>query len=339
MSAGLGEKHSSAAVEPPSGFAAGSTVSAATRVLRQYGLLVALLILLAVFGALRPDTFLTIDTARSLLLQTAAPAILAIGLTVPMALGDFDLSIGSMVGLGGASAVAMMSIHGSTWQVALIAAFTIAIVAGAVTGFFTAYLGSSSFVMTLAMATILLGAEYLITDMNTLYSGIQPGYVALGQSASLFGLNNQVWMALAIAIAVYILLEKTELGRYMYAVGGNPLAARFAGINVRRLRLIGFVVVAMAAAFTGILLTAQGASSSPNAGVSYLLPAYAAVFLGSASFRPGQFNVIGTVVAALFLGVVQTGLQMLRIDTAWILILQGVVLIVAMQANRLERQA
>ena len=162
--------------------------------------------------------------------------------------------------------------------------------------------------------------------------------MALGQSTSLFGLNNQVWMALGVAVAAYVLLEKTELGRYMYAVGGNPLAARFAGINVKRLRLLGFIIVAVAAAFTGILLTAQGASSSPNAGVSYLLPAYAAVFLGSASFRPGQFNVIGTVVAALFLGVVQTGLQMMQIETAWILILQGVILIVAMQANRIERQ-
>jgi len=308
------------------------------KILKQYGLLIALIIVVIFFGLARPDTFLTMDTARALLSQSSAPAILAIGLTVPLILGDFDLSIGSMLGLGGATAVAMMSLYGTSWQVAVLVAFLIAILGGSIIGFFTSYLGSSSFVMTLAMATVLLGVEYLITGMTTLYSGIQPGYVALGQSTSLFGLNNQVWIALGVAAAAFILLEKTELGRNMYAVGGNQLAARFAGINVRRLRLTGFIIVACAAAFTGILLTAQAASSTPNAGVSYLLPAYAAVFLGSASFRPGQFNVIGTVVAVIFLGVVQTGLQMMQIQTAWILILQGVILIVAIQANRIERQ-
>ena len=305
--------------------------------LRRYGLVIALVLVMIVFGVLRTSSFVTMDTFRALLQQTAAPAILAVGLTIPMVLGDFDLSIGSMVGLGGAGAVAMMSLHGATWQVALLVAFAIAVTAGLITGIFTAYLGASSFVMTLAMATILLGVEYLITGQQTMYSGIQPGYIWLGQSSSIFGISNQVWMAVVVAIVVYILLEKTETGRYMYAVGGNQLAALFAGINVRRLRLVGFVLVAVAAAFTGVLITAQGASSSPNAGVPYLLPAYAAVFLGSSAFRPGQFNVLGTVVAAFFLGVVQTGLQMLNIETSWILILQGVILIVAIQTNRLER--
>lgn len=334
MSVGVAD--STSATSEPTG-ASGRSRPTLGQLLRRYGLVVALVLLLAVFGALRPSSFLTVDNFRSLLLQTAAPAILAVGLTVPMALGDFDLSIGSMVGLGGASAVAMMSLHGSTWQLALLVSLAVAVAGGALIGLLAAYVGSSSFVVTLAMATILLGVEYLLTGQQTMYTGIQPGYIALGQSTSVLGVNNQVWMALLIAALVFVLLEKTETGRYMYAVGGNPIAARYAGINVRRLRLIGFVLVAVVAAFTGILLTAQGASSSPNAGVPYLLPAYAAVFLGSSSFRPGQFNVIGTVVAAFFLGVVQTGLQMLQIQTAWILILQGAILVVAIQANRLER--
>jgi ribose transport system permease protein len=244
-----------------------------------------------------------------------------------------------MLGLGGSSAVAMMALHGSTWQVAVLVGLLLGVAAGAVNGFFTAYLGASSFVMTLGMSTVLLGVEYLFTDQQTLFQNIQPGFLDLGQSVPLWGLNLPVWIALAAALLAWVVLEQTEFGRYIYAVGGNQEAARFAGLPVARLRLIGFVIVAVTASVCGILVTSQGASSSPNAGVSYLLPAYAAAFLGSAAFRPGDFNVAGTVVAGLFLGIISTGLQLMQISTAVINILQGVILIVAMLVSRLERHA
>jgi ribose transport system permease protein len=307
-------------------------------VIEKYGLLLALLLAIAVFSLLRPHSFPTHDTFRSLLVQSAVPILLAVGLTFPLALGDFDLSIGSMLGLGGASAVAMMALHGTTWQVAVLVALTLGVAAGAVNGIFTAYLGASSFVMTLGMSTILLGVEYLFTNQQTLFQNIQPGYIKLGQSTPAFNLPMPVWIALGAAVVAWLVLEHTEFGRYIYAVGGNKDAARYAGLPVARLRLIGFVIVAVGATVCGILVTAQGASSAPNAGVPYLLPAYAAAFLGSAAFRPGDFNVAGTVVAALFLGVISTGLQLLHISTAVINILQGAILVIAMLVSRLERQ-
>jgi ribose transport system permease protein len=313
--------------------------SVALVLVEKYGLVLALLAAVVIFSMLRPDTFPTSGTARALLVQSAVPILLAIGLTFPLALGDFDLSIGSMVGLGGASAVSMMALHGSTWQMAMGVGLLLGVVAGAVNGFFTAYLGASSFVMTLGMSTVLLGVEYLFTDQQTLFQNIQPGYLDLGQSVPFLNLNLPVWIALGAAVIAWIVLEHTELGRYIYAVGGNKEAARFAGLPVARLRLIGFVIVAVTAAICGILITAQGASSSPNAGVPYLLPAYAAVFLGSAAFRPGDFNIAGTVVAGLFLGVISTGLQLMQISTAVINILQGVILVVAMLVSRLERRS
>ena len=302
------------------------------------GLLIALAVAIAVFGIARPSSFLTINDMKSILLLAAVPTVLAVGLTVPLALGDFDLSIGAMFGLGGASAVAMMSLHGWSWQAAVLVALVIAVIAGSVTGYLVAYLKGSSFIMTLAMATILLGVEYLFTHQNTLYTGIQPGYIRLGQSNPFWGINVTVWFALAAAVVGFIFLEKTEAGRYMYAIGGNAEASRYAGLSVRRLRFLGFVIVAVAAAVAGILYTAQGASSSPDAGVPFLLPAYAAAFLGTTLFRPGMFNVVGTVVAVVFLTVIQTGLQMLHIGTAVIDILQGAILIVAVLLSRLEQR-
>ena len=302
------------------------------------GVLIALILVVAFFGIAKPDSFLTTNNLSAILQQAAAPAILAVGLTVPLALGEFDLSIGAMVGLGGASALALITLHGVAWPVAVLLALGIGLLVGLVNGVFIAYLGASSFVQTLAMGVILLGVEYLFTNQQTLFSGVPQGYKDLGQSTSLFDVNIQIWLALLVAVLMYLFLEQTETGRRIYAVGGNPDAARFAGVSVRRLRVLGFVIVAVAAAITGILITAQGGSSQPNAGVPYLLPAYAAAFLGSATFRPGIFNVPGTVVAVLFLGVITTGLQMLQIATAWINIIQGLVLIAAMLISRLERK-
>ena len=300
-------------------------------------LLAALIASIVVFGIARPDTFLTADNMRSMLLQSAAPLILAAGLTVLSVMRDFDLSIGAMLGLGGASAVALMSIHDVQWQMAIVLALLLAVAVGFTNGFITAYLGASSFITTLAMGTILVGVEFIFTDQQTIYQGVDPSYLKLGQSIPWGGINAQVWIALAVALVVWILLERTEVGRYMYAIGGNPEAARFSGIAVKRLRVIGFIIVAIGAAIAGILITAQAGSSSPQAGLPYLMPAYAAVFLGSTAFRPGEFNIAGTVVAVLFLQVIQTGLQMMAFATAYINIVQGAILIVAMLLSRLER--
>lgn len=316
-----------------------STADKLTNLAARGGLVIAFVIAVLGFGLSKPDIFFTLDNLRSILLQASAPAVLAVCLTIPLVLGDFDLSIGSMVGLGGASAVTMMSLHGASWQVAVLVGLALGLLTGIVNGVLIAYLGASSFVITLAMSTILLGVEYLFTHQTTLYSHLQPGYLSIGQSSPFWGINAQVWIALAFAIVIYVFLDHTEIGRYMYAIGGNPNAARFAGIRVARLRLIGFTIVALGAAVVGILITSQGASSSPNAGVSYLLPAYAAAFLGTAAFRPGQFNVAGTVLATVFLSVVQTGLQQLQVSTAVINILQGAILVIAILISRLERRA
>ena len=303
-----------------------------------YGLLIALIVAVAAFSLARPSSFWTIGNLQDILSQSAAPAILAIGLTFALVVGDFDLSIGSMLGLGGGAAVAMMSLHGTDWELAVVVALAMGLAAGVVNGVLIAYFKMSSFIVTLAMGTILLGLNFLVAGNQTLFSGISHIYLDFGQSRPIGGLNLQVFIALGVAILAWVFLERTETGRYMYAVGGNSNAARLSGIAVQRYRLGGFVLAAIAAVVAGILITAQGAAATPNAGAPYLLPAYAAAFLGTAGFSEGAFNIAGTVVGVIFLSVIAAGLTMFGISTGWIDIVQGGILIAAIMVSDIGRR-
>jgi ribose transport system permease protein len=294
----------------------------------RYGVLFAFGGMLLFFTLARPNTFPTVDNAKSILVNAAPGMIVALGLTVVLVMGDFDLSIGSMVGFAAGAAIALMVYHGVGWQLAILLVIAMALGIGIVNGLLVPVFGGNSFIMTLGMATILTGLEYAFTDQATVFQGVPQGYIDLG-AKSLWGLSNQVWIALVVALVLWILLDATELGRFMYAIGGNQEAARLSGIRTRLLRTIGFMVVAATAAMVGILISAAGAGYTPNAGQYLLLPAYAGAFLGAACFRPGEFNIPGTVVGVLFLGTIGTGLTLLNLQTYLINLVQGAILIVA----------
>jgi ribose transport system permease protein len=308
------------------------------RLLARYGLLIAFVLVAVAFSLARPDSFPTIDNLKSILTAAAPALVVAAGLTVVLVMQDFDLSFGSMIGLGGATAVVLMAQEDVYWPLAVLVAVAIGLGAGVVNGVLVAYAGGSSFIITLAMSTVLIGVEFALTDQKTIFTGVPAGYSDISRNAFLFDLNNQIWIAAAFALLLWLLLEKTEMGRYMYAIGGNPEAARLSGVRIRELRLTGFVIVALSATLTGLLLTAESASSSPTIGTPYLLPAFAAVFLGAAVFRPGEFNLAGTVVGVLFLGMVQTGLLMLDLETFVINLIQGAILISAVLLSQLGQR-
>ena len=309
----------------------------AEMILAKYGVLIAFVVMIVVFSLARSGSFPTWENAKSILTAAAPMFVIAGGLTVILVMQDFDLSFGAMIGLAAGAAVALMANDGWSWPMALIAALLFGIAAGAVNGFLVSYLGGPSFIITLAMGTVLTGVEFALTDQKTIFSGVAQGYTDIGQN-SFLGLNNMVWIAAVIAVILWALLDRTEVGRYMYAIGGNPEAARLAGIRTRFLRLLGFVVVGLAAAVVGVLISSQSGAYSPSPGLSFLLPAFAAAFLGSAVFRPGEFNIPGTVIGVLFLGVIQTGLTMLNLETYVINLVQGGVLISAVLLSRLGQR-
>ena len=292
------------------------------------GVLIAFGLMILGFSLARPNTFPTWLDAKAIITAAAPQMIVALGLTVVLVMRDFDLSIGSMVGLADGAAVSVMAQHGVAWPVAILTGLGLGVAAGLFTGFLVAVLGGNSFIMTLGMATILTGIEYAFTGQATVFQGFAHGFVHIG-AGSWLGLNNQIWIALVVALILWALLDATEVGRYMYAIGGNEEAARLSGIRTRTLRITGFVIVAFTAAIVGILLASAGAGYTPNPGQYLLLPAYAGAFLGAACFRPGEFNVPGTVVGTLFLGTIATGLTLLNLQTYLINLVQGAILIIA----------
>jgi len=305
----------------------------------QYGVIIAFLASIAYFSIARPDSFPTVDNLRAIL-ETAAPAmIVAVGLTVTLIMTDFDLSFGSIIALSGGVAVVLMGQHGASWIVATLVALGLCIAFGCLNGYLIAFLGGSSFIITLAMGTVITGVEFAFTKQSTLFGSAAPGYAEIA-GGTILGIHNTVWIAAAIACFLAFFLAFTETGRYMYAVGGNPEASRLSGLRNRRLRLMGFVIIALCGGVVGILLTSTSAGSyTPNFGVSFLLPAYAAAFLGAAAFRGGQFNILGTVIGVLFLGVIQTGLTMLSLETYLINLAQGGILIAAVLISRIGQRS
>jgi ribose transport system permease protein len=306
--------------------------------LAKYGLLGAFLISILIFSLVRPASFPTWRNAQSILTLAAPSLIMAVGLTVVLVMQDFDLSFGAMIGLAGGAGEAFMVQYGWPWQIACLAVIGIGVLAGLSNGFMVAQLGGSSFIITLAMGTVLTGIEYALTSQNTVYQGFPQTFVNIA-SNSFLGLSNQIWIAAVIAVLIWVLLDRTEIGRYMYAIGGNPEAARLSGVRVVPLRILGFIIVGVTAAIVGLILISESGSYAPNGGTSYLLPTYAAVFLGAAVFRPGEFNIPGTIIGVLFLGVIQTGLIMLDLQTYVINLVQGGILISAVLISRLGARA
>jgi ribose transport system permease protein len=310
----------------------------AAEIAGKYGLLITFLLTIAVFCILRPDTFATTQNAESILTLAAPPMIMAVGLTVVLVMQDFDLSFGAMIGLAGGAVTTFIVSDGIGWGLAILMVLGIGVVVGILNGFMVAYLGGNSFIITLAMGTVLTGVEFALTGQDTVFQGLPLDFLDIA-SGSFLGYNNQIWIAIGVIIVAWLLMDRTELGRYMYAIGGNQEAARLSGIRVRPYRVIGFIAVGLAAAIVGILMISLSGSYSPNGGATYLLPAFAAAFLGAAVFRPGEFNIPGTVVGVLFLGVIQTGLIMLNTESYVINLVQGGILIAAVLVSRLGQRA
>src|SRR4051794_17818380 len=161
----------------------------------QWALLGALLVTIAIFGALRPDSFLTLENLKSTL-NTAAPLlVVALGLTVVLVMQDFDLSVAGMMGLGGAVAVVLMGQHGVPWQLAIVLALCVGVLGGLLNAFLIAYLGGSAFIITLAMSTVFVGLEFAVTGQKTIFDGIPDGFANFAQSRWVLDLPAQVFIA------------------------------------------------------------------------------------------------------------------------------------------------
>ena len=308
-----------------------------TGLARQYGTLIALVAIIVVFSIASPGAFGSMSNLINITQQMTLLAIVAIGATVVMAVGEFDLSTAAIVSFGGIFVVYLFKL-GVPAPLACLLVLAVAALFGAVSGYIVSRFQVLSFIATLAAGTIIGGITFWISDGATLLGDIPAGFRDIARGHTL-GLPTLTWWLIATAIAVWILLDKVEIGRQLYAIGGNREAARLAGVPVVSNTMIAFIVSAVLSALVGILLTARIGSANPTGGGGYLLSAYAAVFLGMTAFREGEANLPGTVVGAAIIAVIGNGLTILGVSTFLQDIITGTIILAAVLFRRIGKQA
>ena len=300
--------------------------------LARYGTLASLAALLIVFSLARSDVFPTVDNLLNIMNQVSILGTMAFGLTVCLVMGLFDLSIAAMATLGGYVATFLLVQYPNTISVPLAVLISLA-VAGAIgvfNGLIVSYLGISAFIATLATGSIITGAMLGISNSKTIITGIPDEFLVIGQG-SVFGVSNPILIMLAIGVILWLLLEHTQLGRHLYAIGGSMEASRLSGIAVKRYAPIALAICAGCAGLGGLIAASVlGAGRPQGVGDTYLLNAFAAVFIGASSLRPGKFHIIGTFIGVMLIGVINNGLSVMGVPTYWQYIVQGVLLIIAL---------
>ncbi len=303
--------------------------------LSRYGTILSLLMLLIMFSLARPDVFPSVRNLLNVLNQVSILGVIAIGLTVCLVIGQFDLSIGALATFGGYFAARILMESGVVGIIAILGVVLLvllmAMVIGVLNGALVSYLGISAIVETLAMGFIINGIILGVSGSRTISpSEIPAAFKVIGQGTML-GVPNPVLIMIATAMVLWLFLEHTQPGRSMYAIGGNKEAARLAGIPVERFALVAMGICAACAALGGLVAAANLAAGRPQGvGEAYLLNAFAAVFIGASTLRPGRFHVMGTAVGVLLIGVINNGLSTLGVQTFWQYIVQGLLLIMAL---------
>jgi ribose transport system permease protein len=275
----------------------------------RYAVVLALIGLIVGFSLLRPDTFFTKANFESILITESVLVILALGVILPLAAGEFDLSVAAVLGFSaGLFAHLTAQVHTSI-LVALLVTLGAALVVGIVNGFFVVVMGVNSFITTLGVGTLVGGLGLAIFTAETI-GGVPQSFSKPFQE-NIFGLDAAVYLAFALAFAVWYFLEHTPTGRNLFFAGEGREAARLAGVRVGRVRFGAMVGSSLFAWMAAMVLVAQTGAAQASYGTPFLLPAFAAGFLGATTIKVGRPNAWGTVAAVYLLAVGTTGLQLL----------------------------
>ena len=276
-----------------------------------YGLPVLTVVVFLLFAGLLPSTFPTAANMRAILVNQSIPAILALGATIPIVTGRFDLSIGYGIGLAHVLAMWLLVTHGVAWPVVFVLVLLGGLVVGLVNGALVEFAQIDSFIATLGTGSVLYALTGWITGGGRIVPGVGglPTAFTNLTNSEFLGLPVTAWYVLIIVVLLWLTLEHLPAGRYLYVVGANPRAAELVGIRRSRVVIGAFVGSAVVTAFAGVLLAAQQQIGDPSAGQSYLLPAFVGALLGSTTLKPGRANAFGTLVAVAILAIGLSGLQ------------------------------
>ncbi|MFE0043402.1 ABC transporter permease [Streptomyces albireticuli] len=278
-----------------------------------YGLLALTALLFLAFSLALPDTFPTLDNISAVLSNQSVPALLALGATVPVAAGKFDLSLGYGLGLAHVMTMRLVVTEGWPWPVACLVVVLGGAFAGALNGVVVEFARIDSFIATLGTGSVMYAFTGWLTDGARIVPGphgLPDGFTALYDSR-LLGLPVSAFYVLALTAVLWVVLERLPLGRYLYVIGSNRRAADLVGIRSRRHVVHAFVGSGLVVGVAGVLLASQQQIGNPSVGMDYLLPAFVGALLGSTAVRPGRANALGTLVAVTVLAVGLAGIGQL----------------------------
>ena len=301
--------------------------------LRNYGTIIAGIIIVIVFSLARPDAFFTVGNFVNISRQISLLVITALGATLVMSVSEFDLSIGALVSLGGVVA-AKMAVAGLPMVLCFTLPILVNFICGWVNGWIVTQFRVLSFITTLGMSTILGGFTFWFTGGATVFQDIPPVFSVLG-AASVAGIPALTLVMVLFVVLFWFIMRHTAFGRKLYAIGGNEAASTVSGLNVRMNKNLAFALCGALAAVTGVLMASRLGSAHPTGGDGFFLQSYAAVYLGSTLSRQGVPNMVGTLVGAAILGILSNGLTILQVPTFVQDILTGAIIIVAVVAQKL----
>ena len=298
------------------------------RFLPVYGLVILTVFLIGLFSVLLPNTFPTMLNLRSIISDKAIIALLSLGAMIPMAAGRIDLTVGYGIVLWHILAISLQTMLGLPWPMAV----AIVLLLGAVTGFLNGLLVEvakiDSFIATLGTGTVLYALALWHTGGRQMVGLLPDGFYALN-TTFVFGLPITAYYLVVITVVMWIVLEYTPVGRYLYAIGANQRAAQLNGIPTRKYVIGAFVASGTMTALAGVLLAAKLRIGQASVGLEFLLPALVGAFLGSTTIKPGRVNVWGTVVGVVILAVGISGIQQFG-GSFWVEpLFNGVTLLVA----------
>lgn len=280
----------------------------------RYGLLALLAGCIITFSALpkSSDLFASKANLVNILGSQVSLCVVAVAFTLPLMVGQLDLSIASIAGLASIGTATAMSRFHAPLAVAVVVGILVGVAAGAINGFLIAYLGLDSIIVTLAGMTLIAGLVQWYTDGLSINTNISSKLTDFG-SLQWFGIPRITYLLVAVALVAWYLIEMTPFGKYVRMIGSNRSAARLVGLPVRSMIFTVFLISGALAGVTGVLLTARAGAANPQEGPGLLLSALAAVYLGATAIQPGKFNVIGTIVGVFFLAVAVSGLTLLGV--------------------------
>jgi ribose transport system permease protein len=278
------------------------------RLVPVYGLVILMFALMLLFSILLPRTFPTLLNLRAIISDKAIIALLSLAAMIPMVAGRIDLTVGYGIVLWHILAISLQTVFGLPWPIVVLLVLALGALTGVLNGFLVEIARIDAFIATLGTGTVLYALALWHTGGRQVVGVLPDGFLALN-GTFVFGLPITGFYVLAITLALWVVLEYTPVGRYLYAIGANPKAAELNGIPTRKFVVGAFITSGTMTALAGVLLASKLRIGQASVGLEFLLPALVGAFLGSTTIKPGRVNVWGTIVGVVILAVGISGIQ------------------------------